>query len=232
MVDRGRQTGFNDRAPGWIKVWTFGQRRSPCLKRALTGCVRGQELTSRTVLDDADIVHVLQSEVIVPDFHTYGGLTLRSRFDEGLVVKLAGVNAGFTATGKPLDVADRIGGSLRIVGTPGFPVVLTSLADDTVGAGNDTIGRPLLDTNNDLGTTVAQSGDWRSVLLNPYANDRNVAMTGAGKRSIAGCWNQRRRGYGPRSRWFGCNAQWRRRKPSTGVQHRRFGCFNSRFGRV
>ncbi len=178
VVDRGRQTGFNDRAPG--SVGNFGPlvKGNAMSNTGINGMrVRGQELTTESVWDDADIVHVLQSEVIVPDFHTFGGLTLRSRFDEGLVVKLSGANAGFTATGKPLDVADRIGGSLRIVGTPGFPVVLTSLADDSVGAGNDTAGRPLLNTNNDNGSVVAQSGDWRSVLLNPYANDRNVAMT-------------------------------------------------------
>lgn len=178
VIDRGRQTGFNDRAPGSVGNVGPLVKGNAMSNTGINGMrVRGQELTTESVWDDADIVHVLQSEVIVPDFHTFGGLTLRSRFDEGLVVKLAGANAGFTATGKPLDVADRIGGSLRIVGTPGFPVVLTSLADDSVGAGNDTSGRPLLNTNNDNGSAVALAGDWRSVLLNPYANDRNVVMT-------------------------------------------------------
>ncbi len=69
--------------------------------------VRGQQLTTASVWDDTDIVHVLESEVIVPDFHTYGGLRLQSKLGEGLVVKL-GTGAGFTVTGEPLDIVDRI----------------------------------------------------------------------------------------------------------------------------
>ncbi|MFO0940768.1 MAG: GEVED domain-containing protein [Pirellulales bacterium] len=57
-----------------------------------------------------------------------------------------------------------------------FPVVLTSLRDDGVGAGNDLTGKPLLDTNNDASNSAPQAGDWRSVLMKPYANDRNVVM--------------------------------------------------------
>ncbi|MFM8401432.1 MAG: hypothetical protein ACKOAH_26725, partial [Pirellula sp.] len=91
---------------------------------------------SESVWDDTDIVHILQSEIIVPDFHTYGGLRLTSKVDSSLVVK-ASNNAGITAAGRPLDIKDRIGGTVQILGSQGFPVVITSLADDSIGAGFD-----------------------------------------------------------------------------------------------
>ena len=102
--------------------------------------VRGETLTTDCVWDDTDIVHVLLNEIVVPNFHTYGGLRLQSSPTESLVVKLLGDNAGFTALGTPVEIDDRIGGTLQIVGMPGYPVVLTSLADDTVGAGLDPWG--------------------------------------------------------------------------------------------
>ncbi len=95
--------------------------------------VRGEELSTESVWDDTDIVHVLQGEIAVGNHHTYSGLRLQSSNSESLVVKLNGDTAGFTATGKPLDIVDRIGGTVQVLGTPGFPVVLTHLADDTVG---------------------------------------------------------------------------------------------------
>src|SRR5690606_16458978 len=100
------------------------------------------------------IVHVVRGTITVPNFHTYGGLRLQSSPTESLVVKLAGPNAGFTATGTPLDIEDRIGGSLQINGVPGFPVVLTSLNDGTVGAGLRPDGTPQTDTANVLGGLV------------------------------------------------------------------------------
>ncbi|GAB5405864.1 MAG: hypothetical protein Aurels2KO_40950 [Aureliella sp.] len=176
VVDLGRQTGPSDRV-----TVGYGNRGPLVDGNLLAGNgingmrVRGQTLTTESVWDDSDIVHVLQSEIIVPDFHTVGGLRLQSRSDESLVVKLEGNGAGFTALGRPLDITDRIGGTLQIVGAPGFPVVLTSLADDTVGAGFDPTGRALVDTNND-GNSLGSPGDWRSVRLDVYANDRNVAI--------------------------------------------------------
>lgn len=97
--------------------------------------VRGGELTTEGWWDDTDIVHVVLDEIRVPDHHAFSGLRLISAFDQSLVVKLSGENAGFTASGTPLDIADRIGGSVQIIGRPDFPVVLTSLSDSTVGAG-------------------------------------------------------------------------------------------------
>lgn len=175
LRDYGRSTGLNQRVN--VGIGNFG----PLVDNNRLGGnnvngmrVRGATLTTESIWDDTDIVHVLTSEIFVPDFVNYGGLRLASKVDESLVVKLAGANAGFTASGRPLDIKDRIGGSLHIVGTPGFPVVLTSLADDTIGAGFDFRGNAMLDTNNN-GPTAAAPGTWRSVLITPFANDRNVA---------------------------------------------------------
>jgi hypothetical protein len=115
--------------------------------------VRGGTLTTEGVWDDTDIVHVVINSIHVPDFHTYGGLRLESSPRESLVVKLADLDAnnpaGFTANGKPLDIDDRIGGSINILGQPHYPVVLTSVADDTVGAGYTPSGQLQTDTAND-----------------------------------------------------------------------------------
>lgn len=174
--DYGRVTGLIDVKAG------FEANHGPLLVRNLLGrnavngiVVRGEELTTETVWDDNDIVHVLQDEVLIPNFHTYGGLRLTSAPDSSLVIKLAGNNAGFTAGGKPLDIEDRIGGVLQVVGQPFFPVVLTSLSDDSVGAGFGLDGLPLRDTNAD-GLSAGSAGDWRSILVSQFAHDRNVAV--------------------------------------------------------
>jgi hypothetical protein len=111
--------------------------------------VRGNVLTTAGVWDDTDIVHILMNEVLVPDFHSKGGLRLESSPTESLVIKLRGADAGFTASGRPLDIDDRIGGSLRIIGQPGHPVILTSLADDSAAAGQTLNGGVQFDTDND-----------------------------------------------------------------------------------
>ena len=163
--------------------------------------VRAEVLTNESVWDDTDIVHVLRGEITVDQHHTYSGLRLQSAVNESLVVKLSGGTAGFTADGIPLDIDDRIGGTVLIVGQPGYPVVLTSLADDTVGASFDPDGYSHFDTNNDgidLANNVdpsdrtpdglddntglpftganAAPGDWRSLLFEKYSNDRNVRI--------------------------------------------------------
>ncbi len=109
--------------------------------------VFGNTLTTEGVWDDTDIVHVLFDELVIPDFHTFGGLRLESSPTESLVIKTQGATAGFTSSGRPLEIEDRIGGMLHVVGQPGHPVVLTSLADDSVGAGLDSQGRPQNDTD-------------------------------------------------------------------------------------
>jgi hypothetical protein len=148
--DLGRSTGFAD------AFTQFPSNRGPLVRlnqfedNAINGMeVRAEELTIESVWDDTDIVHVLRGEITVPNFHTFGGLRLESSADSSLVVKLAGANAGFTATGFGLDIDDRIGGTVQIVGQPLHPVVLTSLNDDSVGAGLDLNDQPQNDTNGD-----------------------------------------------------------------------------------
>ena len=138
--------------------------------------VRGGVVTGESVLDDTDIVHIVRDEITVGNFHTFGGLRLVSQPDASLVVKLAGADAGFTASGTELEIDDRIGGSLQVIGTPQFGVIFTSLADDSVSAGFDVAGVPLGDTNNDGAASSAAPGDWRSLRIDPQANDANVAL--------------------------------------------------------
>ncbi|MSR56893.1 MAG: hypothetical protein EXS05_04385 [Planctomycetaceae bacterium] len=138
--------------------------------------VRAESITTETTWDDTDIVHVVRDEIReVINLHTFGGIRLQSSLDESLVVKLLGANAGFTVNGTPLDINDRIGGTIQVVGTPGRPVVFTSLLDDTVGSGFLPNGQPLRDTNGDGSATAPAPGDWRSIKLDRYSNDRNVA---------------------------------------------------------
>ena len=160
----------------------YEHNQGPLIDRNLQGrnlinglVVRGETLTTQTVWDDTDTVHVLLNEIVIPNFHTYGGLRLNSDPDASLVVKLSGAGAGFTAAGKPLDINDRIGGILQIVGQPYFPVILTALADDSVGAGFDLAGLPLRDTNGN-GASTGSPGAWRSLRISEYAHDRNVEV--------------------------------------------------------
>jgi len=137
--------------------------------------IRGETLNTESVWDDTDIVHVLVDEsVYVPDFHTFGGLRLKSSPGESLVVKFSG-DAGITSTGRPLDIDDRIGGMLHVIGAPGFPVIMTSLADDTAGAGFDPSGIPQTDTNGN-GTSSGSAGQWNGILIDQYSHDRNVEI--------------------------------------------------------
>ena len=138
--------------------------------------VRGATLTAQGVWDDVDITHTLRDEIIIENHHTFSGLRIQSSPNESLVVKLFGAGAGITATGNDLDIDDRIGGSLLVLGTPGRPVVMTSLFDDTVGAGLRPDGLPQLDTNNDGPASVPTPGDWRSIRLERLSGDRNVEL--------------------------------------------------------
>ena len=164
--------------------------------------VRGEELSAQSVWDDTDIVHIvtdryddarfgwLFDEIYITDLHTFGGVRLQSSPSESLVVKLEddemktgqryNLNptngAGFTATGDPLEITDRIGGILHVIGQPGFPVVLTSIHDDTVGAGLRPGDLPQIDTNNNGIATTPNAGDWRSIRLDQHSHDRNVEI--------------------------------------------------------
>ncbi len=144
--------------------------------------IRAEELTTESIWDDTDIVHVLQGNIRIDNRHTYSGLRLQSSNDESLVVKMQSVTSGFTVDGTLIDIDDRIGGTLQVLGTPGHAVVITSLRDDTVGAGFTPDGRALLDTNNDgvfgvdVGAAAPGPGNWGSISLQRYSNDRNVAV--------------------------------------------------------
>ena len=139
-------------------------------------------LTTESVWDDTDIVHVLFDSITVSNLEHSGGLRLHSAINESLVIKFEGQGSNFdqergtgiTATGRYSSVPDRVGGTVQIVGQPGFPVVLTSLRDDAVGAGTQPDGRPQTDTNNDGIASVPRAGDWRSTLFDTFSNDRNV----------------------------------------------------------
>jgi len=149
LPDPGRTTG------AWGAYTQYATNQGPLVRlnrlgnNAVNGMVvRGGTLDTSSVWDDTDIVHVLFDEIQVPNYYQQGGLRLQSDTSGSLVVKLQGPNAGFTATGTPLDVNNRIGGSVQIIGTPTYPVVLTALADSTVGAGLTPAGLPQDLTNN------------------------------------------------------------------------------------
>ncbi|MEZ6062800.1 MAG: GEVED domain-containing protein [Planctomycetaceae bacterium] len=146
--------------------------------------LRGEELTTEVIVDDFDIVHVLTDEIYIDNLHTYGGMRLISSQDGSLVFKLAGTNAGITANGKAIDIDDRIGGTLQILGNGQYPVIFTSLFDDSIGAGFGPDGLPVTDTNNDGGATTPAPGDWRSLSLQEFANDRNVRLVQENERVL------------------------------------------------
>ena len=177
VIDRGRTTGESEQIIDYADNQGALIRGNDMEDNSINGMVvRGGELTTQGVWDDVDIAHVVYDEIIISDQHTYGGLRLQSSANESLVVKLEGATAGFTVTGDEGDVNDRIGGSLQIIGTAGFPVVLTSLADDGVATGFTPDKQPLYDTNNDGSLSAPEPGDWRSILLDSYSNDSNVLV--------------------------------------------------------
>lgn len=147
--------------------------------------VRGATLTTEGIWDDTDIVHIVRDEIVVTNLHTFGGLRLQSSARESLVVKLLGANAGFTAEGEELDIVDRVGATLEILGMPGRPVILTSLFDNSVGAGFDPDGIPLTETVDPASGTPSP-GDWRSILLDQFSNDRNVQVYNERERPTRG----------------------------------------------
>lgn len=174
--DPGRSTGFAD------PYWRFDDNHGPLVRlnrlddNQINGMVvRGEELTTESIWDDTDIAHVVFNEIFVDNLHHVGGLTLQSGSSESLVVKLAGQNAGFRATGTPQEIIDRVGGTIHVLGTAGHPVVLTHLGDDTVGAGFSPTGEVVFDTDNS-GPTSGQSGGWRGLVFDEYSNDRNVGV--------------------------------------------------------
>ena len=173
--DTGRETGSSEAFEAYLDNYGPLVRENRMTNNDINGMlVRGGTLTTESIWDDTDIVHVLQEEIVVPNHHTYSGLRLQSSADESLVVKLSGPDAGFTAMGVSGEGDDRIGGTLQILGTPEHPVVLTALEDDSFGAGFDPWGNPQMNTDN--ANDIPTAGKWRSIRLDTYCNDRNVAI--------------------------------------------------------
>ncbi len=159
VSDHGRSTGVID-AIGVVGNSGPLIQNNTLQDNSINGLqVRGGQLATAGVWDDVDVVHVVTESIEIPNKHIFGGLRLQSDARGSLVVKFesdanetAGIVVGgslTTATDELRDIADRIGGSLQLIGHPDFPVVLTTLADDTAGAGFTLDGRPQLDTNND-----------------------------------------------------------------------------------
>jgi len=136
VSDPGRATGLVDRVAYTEDNQGPLVRHNELDDNGLNGMiVRGGTLTTEVVMDDTDIVHIVRDAIVVPDFHAFGGIRLESGATESLVVKLEGDDAGFRSNGRPLEIDDRIGGMVHVVGQPRHPVVLTSLNDCNVGAG-------------------------------------------------------------------------------------------------
>lgn len=92
----------------------------------------------------------------------------------------------YTAEDQFTGIADRIGGSLQVIGRPDFPVVLTGITDDGVGAGFTSDGRANLDTDGNgivedrrTGNSTALGGlsDWHGIVIREAASDANVSIT-------------------------------------------------------
>ena len=181
-IDHGRSTGNVDLNTTKLNNQGPLIAGNEIANHGLNGLdVRGEIVTIDSVWDDTDITHIVQDPIFSLT-NAYGGaLRLRSDSNAALVVKF-GPNGTLEADGRPLDIEDRIGGTLQILGTSSFPVVLTSLNDDTVGGGFtpdglpgvDTVGPEVLDA---FGSPVAPApGDWVGLTIGTYSNDRNVAF--------------------------------------------------------
>lgn len=177
LIDFGRQTGYAQTVN--YPLANIGPliRQNRMEANAINGLwVRGATLTTECVWDDTDIVHVLLDHVYIPNLHSFGGLRLQSRPDESLVIKGFGPNAGITATGSTAPIPDRVGGMLHVEGSPGFPVLFTSLADDSIGAGLDLVGQPMNDTNSNGASSFPSPGDWEGLNIGGLAHVRNVSL--------------------------------------------------------
>jgi hypothetical protein len=205
--DVGRQTGLIGRRPEYDN--NFGpllrsNRFSTTPDLSVPGLVggaqhgvrvRAEEISVEAVWDDSDLVHIVDGVIFVGNLHTKTGLRLQSNPTESLVVKFTTGIAGIIATGTPLDIDDRIGGTVQVVGQPGYPVVMTSISDDTVGASFDLQGRPNNDTNSDgnfvtdpTNGSIARPapGAWRGLVFERFSNDRNVSVYNEREAALTG----------------------------------------------
>ncbi len=83
--------------------------------------VRGGTLTTESVWDDTDMVHIVMDGIFVPNQHSFGGLRLKSSTAESLVVKFFDDDAGFVTTGSARAIPDHIGGAIRWSGSRDGP---------------------------------------------------------------------------------------------------------------
>ena len=170
VSDPGRATGVLDAvdAPGNSGPLVMGNRLDGNTINGME--IRGGQVATDIVWDDVDIVHVVRDTIEVPNQHVFGGLRLESDARGSLVVKFAntpevpatattpsipartaGIVVGGSLTSAAeqfVDIPDRIGGSLQVIGHADFPVVLTSLLDDSIGAGFTPAGLPQTNTGN------------------------------------------------------------------------------------
>ena len=188
--DAGRQTGSIDRLTVLDDNYGPMIRFNRYLNDISSGLqlsgleIRAGEITTETTFDDTDIAHLLFDNITVGNLHSSGGLRLLSRPDESLVVKFIGSGSpnaasfgtGITATGSLEGIADRVGGTVHIVGMPGAPVILTSLNDDEVGAGLKPDGSSFTDHDGDGVSTRGVANDWNGIVLDEYSNDNNFAV--------------------------------------------------------
>ncbi len=182
VSDPGRSTGIIDRFVGDADNQGPLVEANRLDRNDINGMlVRNEALTTESVWDDTDIVHVVERSVIAWNQHQRSGLRLKSDPNQSLVVKFQTAGS-LIADRYRTDIADSIGGTIQVIGQPGFPVVLTSLSDDTVGAGFTPSGLPQNDTDNLSG--VGNAGDWRGIIINPGSNDRNVAFVPEAERAV------------------------------------------------
>lgn len=161
VPDFGRLTGRSEEFSQYANNLGPLVRLNRTARNGVNGMeIRGGTLTTEAVWDDTDITHALRGEIVIDNYHSFGGLRLQSNPTESLVIKLNGPNAGFTAKGTPLDISDRIGGAVQVLGQPGHPVVLTSVFDCSVGAGLTPDGTSQNDVVNgcDIETQPGNSG--------------------------------------------------------------------------
>ncbi len=174
-IDHGRVTGPVEQ----LSIRTDNQ--GPLIEENRLGLnaidglvVRGEIVTGNSTWDDTSIVHVVQEPILSLTNAYTGGIRLVSDADRSLVVKF-GPAGTLVADGRPLDIDDRIGGTLQVLGAPAFPVILTSINDNSVGSGFTFDGRSATQTIPG-NTTAPAAGDWPGLVIGDYANDRNVAI--------------------------------------------------------
>ncbi len=157
--DLGRGTGQIDRFVGDADNQGPLVEANRLDRNSINGMlVRNESLTTESVWDDTDVVHVVEHSVYAWNNHQRSGLRLKSDANQSLVVKVQ-AGGSLNADRYRNDIEDSIGGTIQVLGQPGFPVVLTSINDCSVGAGFTPDGLPQNDT--------VESGACSSIIVQP-----------------------------------------------------------------